>query len=252
LRISPSHPRFKSLKTRERLVAGFRNGIVVPQGLIAHGRGEAFDYLLGETTPKSSQAATRAAAALLLSAETPVISVNGNTAALLPRELVSLARSVPAGLEVNLFHRTSVRERRIASVLERNGARDVLGVNKETRTRIGGIASSRREVDRKGIANADVVLVPLEDGDRAEALRKKGKKVIAIDLNPMSRTSQAATVTIVDNITRAIPELERLVQRMRTFSMFRLDQIAKGFDNKRNLASAIQDMIRFMRGWSVN
>ena len=250
MRISLNHPRFKSLKTRERLVAGFRKGIVVPQGLIAHGRGEAFDYLFGERTPKSSQVATRAAAALLLSAESPVISVNGNTAALLPQELVRLARSVPASLEVNLFHRKPIRERKIARVLERNGAREVLGVDKNTRTLIKGIASSRREVDPRGIAEADVVLVPLEDGDRAEALRKQGKKVIAIDLNPMSRTSQAATVTIVDNVTRAVPELERSIQRMRSFSRPRLDAISTGFDNERNLAITIQDMIRFMRGWS--
>lgn len=233
-------------------MTGFRDGLVVPQGLIAHGRGEAFDYLFGEATPRSSQAAASAAAALLLSARNPVISVNGNTAALLPRELVRLARSVPARLEVNLFHRTPIRERRIASVLKRNGAQEVLGVDRNSRTRIRGIASSRREVDRKGIREADVVLVPLEDGDRAEGLRKEGKKVIAIDLNPMSRTSIAATVTVVDNITRAIPELERLVQRMRPFSRTRLDAISTGFDNERNLANAIHDMIRFMRGWSKN
>ena len=29
------------------LVEGFRDGIVVPEGLIAHGRGEMFDYVLG-------------------------------------------------------------------------------------------------------------------------------------------------------------------------------------------------------------
>ena len=231
---------------------GFRNGIVVPQGLIAHGRGEAFDYLFGETTPKSSQAATRAAAALLLSAENPVISVNGNSAALLPRQLVRLARIIPASLEVNLFHRTSIRERRIASLLKRNGAREVLGVDKKTRTRIRGIASARRDVDLKGIGDGDVVLVPLEDGDRTEALRKEGKRVIAIDLNPMSRTSRAASVTIVNNITRAVPELERLVHRMRSFSRHRLDAISTDFDNEKNLASAIQEMIRFMRGWSRN
>ena len=232
-------------------MTGFRDGIVVPQGLIAHGRGEAFDYLFGESTPKSSKAATRAAAALLLRAQNPVISVNGNTAALLPRELVRLARSIPATLEVNLFHRTPIREQKIASVLRRNGAQEVLGINKNSRAIIRGIASLRREVDPKGILQADVVLVPLEDGDRAEALRKARKKVIAIDLNPMSRTSLAATITIVDNITRAVPELERLVQRMKSFSKPRLDAISTGFDNKRNLASTIQDMIRFMRGWSM-
>ena len=233
-------------------MTGLRKGIVVPQGLIAHGRGEAFDYLFGETTPKSSQAASRAAAALLLRARNPVISVNGNTAALVPRQLVRLARSVPARLEVNLFHRTPNRERKIASVLKRNGAREVLGVDESNRTRISGIASSRREVDPKGIGEADVVLVPLEDGDRAEALRKAGKEVIAIDLNPMSRTSLAATITIVDNITRAVPKLERLVQEMRLFPRPRLDAISTGFDNKRNLENTIQDMIRFMRGWSKN
>ena len=252
MKISPSHPRFRSLKTRELLVAGFRKGIVVPQGLIAHGRGEAFDYLFGETTPKASQVATRAAAALLVRAQNPVISVNGNAAALLPRELVKLARSVPARLEVNLFHRTQTREQRIAWLLKRNGAREVLGVNKQNRTRIRGIASSRRDVDPKGIGEGDVVLVPLEDGDRAEALKKSGRKVIAIDLNPMSRTSLAATVTIVDNITRAVPELERSIQKMKSFSRARLDAISTAFDNERNLARSIQDMIRFMRGWSMN
>ena len=250
MRISPNHPRFRSLETRERLVRGFRRGIVAPQGLIAHGRGEAFDYLFGEITPESSRVATRAAVALLLSAKKPVISINGNTAALIPRDIVKLARSVPAGLEVNLFHRSLARERRIASLLKHNGASQVLGVNAPTRLRIPGVASLRRSVDAKGIGDADVVLVPLEDGDRAEALRKAGKMVIAIDLNPMSRTSRAATVTIVDNIIRAIPELVRITLRMKPLSRSRLNAIASSFDNERNLTSVMKDMIRYMRGWA--
>lgn len=32
-----------------------------------------------------------------------------------------------------------------------------------------------------------------------------GKKVIAIDLNPLSRTARTATLTIVDEVTRALP-----------------------------------------------
>jgi len=206
--------------------------------------------LLGEITPKSSQAATKAAAALLLSARNPVISVNGNTAALVPRDIVRLARLVPAGLEVNLFHRSLAREQRIASLLKRNGASQVLGANTSARLRIPGVASPRRSVDAKGIGDADVVLVPLEDGDRAEALRKAGKRVIAIDLNPMSRTSQAATVTIVDNIIRAIPELVRITSRMKHFSRSRLIATTSSFDNERNLASVMKDIIRYMQGWA--
>jgi 4-phosphopantoate--beta-alanine ligase len=218
--------------------------------LIAHGRGEAFDYLFGEITPRSSRLATKAAVALLLGARNPVISINGNTAALVPRDIVRLARSVPAGLEVNLFHRSLARERRIASLLKHNGADQVLGVDAKARIRIRGVASSRRSVDAEGIGDADVVLVPLEDGDRAEALRTAGKAVIAIDLNPMSRTSRAANVTIVDNIIRAIPELLRITLRMKPLSRSRLGAIASNFDNEENLARVMRDMIRYMQGWA--
>src|SRR5207245_7703528 len=156
MRISPNHPRFRSLKTRERLVTGFRSGIVAPQGLIAHGRGEAFDYMFGEITTESSRVATRAAVALLLNARNPVISINGNTAALVPRDIVKLASSVPARLEVNLFHRSLARERRIASWLKHNGASQVLGVNATARLTIPGVASPSSRPDAKGIEQPDV------------------------------------------------------------------------------------------------
>ncbi len=80
--IPPGHPRYRSLVVREQLVRFAREGIVAWEGLIAHGRGEAFDYLLGERTTPSAALAERTAAAMLLSAERAVISVNGNTAAL--------------------------------------------------------------------------------------------------------------------------------------------------------------------------
>ena len=250
MRISRNHPRFRSLETRERLARGFQAGIVAPQGLIAHGRGEAFDYLFGEITPKSSQEASRVAAALLLSARKPVISVNGNTAALVARDIVRLARSVPTGLEVNLFHENMARERRIASLLKRNGASRVFGVNASFRSRVPGIASPRRIVDAEGIGDADVVLIPLEDGDRTEALRKVGKMVIAIDLNPMSRTSRAATVTIVDNIIRAIPDLVRATTKMKFLPRSRLSAMVVNFDNERNLRRVMKDMIHYVQGWA--
>src|SRR5438874_1799998 len=46
--IPNTHPRAASLRLRERLVEGLHAGIVTETGLIAHGRGEAIDYLLGE------------------------------------------------------------------------------------------------------------------------------------------------------------------------------------------------------------
>ena len=77
--INSNHPRAISLNMREKLVEGFRMGLVVPHGLISHGRGEAFDYLIGEVTTKMALESEIAAASLLLISEAPIISVNGNT-----------------------------------------------------------------------------------------------------------------------------------------------------------------------------
>jgi len=193
--VSKRHPRYESIKVREKLTRGYEKGITVPEGLIAHGRGEAFDYLLGEKTTRPAVGAIRASAALLVLANDPVISVNGNTAVLCPKGLVELAEVCNAKLEVNLFYRSKVRARKIEDALIEHGAGRVYGVRPTEE--IEGIASERKRVDGDGIFKSDVVLVALEDGDRTEALVRQGKKVIAIDLNPLSRTARFATVTIV-------------------------------------------------------
>jgi 4-phosphopantoate--beta-alanine ligase len=169
-----------------------------------------FDYLLGERTTKEGRAASRAAAALLLKAKRPVISVNGNVAALSAAEVVRLSQVSKARIEIGLFHRTDERVTKIERVLVKHGAKNVLGFLPDAK--IPGLDSLRGLCTKDGIGMADVVLIPLEDGDRAEALAKMGKKTIAIDLNPMSRTATNATITIVDELTRAIPELIKNVE----------------------------------------
>ena len=138
---------------------------------------------------------------MLLKAKYPVISVNGNTAVLVPRELIKLSKIIPAKLEINLFHKSKEREQRIKEWLVSHGAKEVLMPEQPL---IKYIEHNRRFCNLKGIYKADVVFVPLEDGDRCEALINMGKKVITVDLNPMSRTARKATITIVDNITRAL------------------------------------------------
>ena len=98
MNIPTSHPRAKSLKIREKLVSGFESGIVAKEGLIAHGRGETFDYLLGERTTKNAKQAIKKASLVLLSAKNPVISINGNTAALCLRELIQLSKLIDGKL----------------------------------------------------------------------------------------------------------------------------------------------------------
>ena len=233
--ISPRHPRARSLRIRERLAKAFREGLAVPEGLAAHGRGEAFDYLIGELTTRFAREAIEAAVSTLLLANHPVISVNGNVAALVPAEIVELSELVNAKLEVNLFHGSLERERLIAKHLRRHGTKEVLGVGAKHATRIPEIRSNRRKVDRRGIAVADVVLVPLEDGDRTEALKKLGKRVIAIDLNPMSRTARAADITIVDNLVRAVPLMVKMAERLKNAPTAQLRKILRDFDNGKNL-----------------
>jgi 4-phosphopantoate--beta-alanine ligase len=241
-KISPRHPRAESLRIRERLAEGFKRGLVTPEGLAAHGRGEAFDYFLGERSTPEAKRAIRAAVASLLLARTPVISVNGNVAALVPKEVVELTRLVGAKIEVNLFHGSKRRERRIASWIERHGGKEILGITPRFWAKIPEIHSDRRKVDTRGIWSADLVLVPLEDGDRTEALKKLGKRVVAIDLNPMSRTARAADITVVDNIVRALPLMIEFAERLSRARQVELRRIVQNFDNKKNLAAVFERM----------
>ncbi|NYT08054.1 MAG: phosphopantothenate/pantothenate synthetase [Methanomicrobiales archaeon] len=235
--IPADHPRYRSLALREHLARCAREGIVALEGLTAHGRGEAFDYLFGEETSPAALRAERIAAALLLSAEHPVISVNGNTAALAAGLLGGLQEASGAAVEVNLFHRTTERMEKITRLLEDHGVR-VLGGEPE---RLLPLSHDRALCLQAGIGSADVVLVPLEDGDRCQALCSMGKTVIAIDLNPLSRTARSADLTIVDELTRAIPAITRFCREIDRDEM---QALSKGFDNRELLAEAVRDIIR--------
>lgn len=235
-----SHPRAESLYIRELLVNGFRNGLVAPEGLIAHGRGEAFDYLLGEQTTKVARHAIKAACSAFLLAKHPIISINGNVAALCAKEIVELSNVIGAAIEVNLFYRTPERERVIQEELKRNGAKTILGIGSSASATIPELQSDRRRVDPDGIYKADTLLVPLEDGDRTLALVNMGKMVITIDLNPLSRTAKAANITIVDNIIRAIPEMIITAKQIKAKNETIKKRIIKEFDNKVNLAESLK------------
>lgn len=248
--VSPKHPRAESIRIREKLTKHVETGVVALAGLIAHGRGEAFDYILGEkTTPPARWAITAAAAALLL-AERPVLSVNGNVAALCAKELVELARVSDAKLEVNLFHRLPGREAAIEKLLREAGAEEVLGVGEAASARIDEVHSDRRRVDPRGILVADAVFVPLEDGDRTEALRRMGKTVVAVDLNPLSRTAQLASITIVDNVVRAMPLLVSEAERLREGSVEELRSIVSTFSNRDALSDAMRLMMERLHALS--
>jgi len=234
--IPEDHPRYQSLLTRHRIERGVETGITSTQGLIAEGRGEAFDYLLGEETIPSADDAARAAAAHLLLADHPVLSVNGNVAALVPGEVVALADATGADIEVNLFNRTDERVRAIAEHLREHGASDVKGLTADGR--IPGLSHERAKVDADGIGDADVVVVPLEDGDRAAALGEMGKTEIVIDLNPMSRSARAAAVPVVDNVLRAVPNVTRHARDLADASDDERREIVEAFDRETALAAA--------------
>ncbi|RMW36592.1 MAG: phosphopantothenate/pantothenate synthetase [Candidatus Nitrosomarinus sp.] len=232
--IPKSHPRLDSLLIREKLVKGFDNNLVAKEGLLAHGRGETFDYLLGEKTSKSAKEAIKAAAFMLTNAQNSVISVNGNFAALCPQEIIQLANYTNSKIEVNLFYSTEKRKKAITKILKKSGAKEIFGLNKKSSVKLSGIDSNRRIVDKNGIFSADVVLVPLEDGDRTIALKKAKKKIITFDLNPLSRTAQTADITIVDNVIRAM-KLLVIESKKKTQKM-------SNYDNKKNLQVSILEI----------
>ncbi len=237
-----SHPRYHSLMARERIVHGVECGITSMHGLIAHGRGEAFDYLLGERTHDFAVSAVEAAAALLLTAEWPVISVNGNACALAAEHLTALAAACGARLEVNIFHTSAEREQAIRGALVAAGAEEVL---LPSRTHaLDHIEHNRRWIHPDGIFRADVVFVPLEDGDRCGALVQNGKKVITVDLNPLSRTARTATLTIVDNLMRCLPLLVERCRALREAPRAALEDVAAAWNNQSALTAAEEAMRR--------
>ncbi|UCH05979.1 MAG: phosphopantothenate/pantothenate synthetase [Candidatus Thorarchaeota archaeon] len=251
MHVPADHPRKASLDIRERIIEGHENDIVATAGLLAHGRGEAFDYLLGEQTTELARMACQAAVAALLSAKHPVISVNGNICALVPRNLVELSELTDAPVEINLFYYRPVREEAIAGALRQAGATEILGTHDRPSETIPELSSNRRKVDSDGIAKADVVLVPLEDGDRTEALRKIDKFVVTIDLNPMSRTAVLSNITIVDNVVRSLPLMVEYAREMKGWSREKLRETVASFDNATNLSKALRLMIDHLSAQAV-
>jgi 4-phosphopantoate--beta-alanine ligase len=241
--IPKDHPRYLSLKERHDIIEGMEKTIVAKAGLIAHGRGEAFDYILGEKTPPHALIQEEAAVAAMLTANQPVISVNGNVAVLCPKELVQLADKTNAKLEVNLFYRTKERERNIKQVLLDAGAKEILGIELGDKAQIiPEITHNRRIVDPEGIYKADVVFVPLEDGDRTMALRKMGKFIITVDLNPLSRTALWSNITIVNHIRRAAQEMVEIADKLIKKTSEELKTLIKKYDNNNMLQQSVEFM----------
>lgn len=238
MKIDSSHPRALSLQIREKLVTGVKKGITSQGGLIAHGRGEAFDYLIGEKTQEFALPAIEAAATLLIQARNPVLSINGNTAALVLDECIKLAKISQSKIEVNLFHYSKMRVKIIEQEI-RKKAPDVLLASNKQKIIFYSIVSPRKTMLKRGIGEADVIFVPLEDGDRAEALIARGQKVITVDLNPLSRTAQYATITIVDNIIRTIPLLIAAIVRLKKEKHTTSKFLLQSYNNKKILAYAI-------------
>lgn len=235
--IPRTHPRYNSLMLREKISYAMKKGLVHETGLIAHGRGEAFDYLLGEKTQPFAEDAEKVAVAALILARNPVISLNGNVVALVAKECISLSMQVPAKLEVNLFHRTDERVKKLVNILESLGAKEVYGSHADAR--IPGLNHDRGFCDKEGIFTADTILISLEDGDRCQALKDMDKEVIAIDLNPLSRTAKTAKITIVDNVIRAIPNIEKWVKVLKKKNKDELKSMVNSWDNNKMLKESL-------------
>ncbi len=268
--VPPTHPRYASLMARKLLTEAAAAGMLAESALIAHGRGEAFDYLLGERTCDAARNSIREIAGRLQEAAWPIISVNGNAVALAADNLIRCAAAVPCDIEVNIYYRTPERmDARIGKLNERKEVlshepwpkgwdnnpnveqweqfpgdwqekiRNVRILGGEPDGRIPGLEGPRAECCAEGILRSDVILVPLEDGDRCEALIAMGKTVCAIDLNPLSRTAKKATITIVDELTRCLPLLlEGLIDGTLMPS--------ENWDNEQNLREVTSEMLRIL------
>ena len=240
--VNKSHPRYESLVLREKIVKASKKGYLADSAMIAHGRGEAFDYLIGEKTTYPAKRAMYVAISSLLLSKNPVISVNGNTTALVCEDIIKLAKTIDAKIEINLFYRTDERVKIITEIYKKNGYEDILGTLDDEMEYLSEIKNNRSSASKKGILKADTVLIPLEDGDRAEILKNTNKKIITIDLNPLSRTSQMSDISIMDNIVRAIPFMIKISEDLKTQDEEVLKGIVNEFDNEENLKESLEEI----------
>jgi len=214
--VDPTHPRYESLLIRKKVAEAGAKGMLADSAMIAHGRGEAFDYLLGEQTIPSALEATKEAAARLVRAQRPVLSLNGNAIALAGQDFLTIASQLGCPVEINIFYRTPERMGALIGHLKMLNTK--LGLDVEILggipdARIPGLEGPRGACQSEGIFEADTILVPLEDGDRCEALVAMGKEVLVIDLNPLSRSSSRGTVGIVDEVTRVAKNLIQMIPK---------------------------------------
>ena len=240
--IPKSHPRYESLLLRDKIVKASQKGYLADSGMIAHGRGEAFDYLIGEKTTFPAKRAMFVAVAALLLSKNPVISVNGNATALACDEIIELAQAVNAKIEINLFYRTDDRVKIIGQLYKDHGYKNILGTLDDEIIYLNDIKNSRATASKTGIFSADTILIPLEDGDRAEILKKSGKNIITIDLNPLSRTSKMSDVSIMDNIVRAIPFMTKIAEDLKTQDKAVLVEMVHEFNNEENLKESLEQI----------
>jgi 4-phosphopantoate--beta-alanine ligase len=68
------------------------------------------------------------------------------------------------------------------------------------------------------------------------------KTVIAIDLNPLSRTAKTANITIVDNVTRAIPNIIKWVKILKNEDRNSLKELTFKWNNRK----MIMEVCRFI------
>lgn len=240
--IPKSHPRYESLLLREKMVKASQDGYLADSALIAHGRGEAYDYLIGEKTTYPAKRAMYVAVAALLLSENPVISVNGNATALAIDEIIEFANAINAKIEINLFYRTDSRVKIITQLYKDHGYENILGGLDDEIEYITDIENNRATASKTGIYSADTILIPLEDGDRAEILKQSGKNIITIDLNPLSRTSKMSDVSVMDNIVRAIPFMTKIADDLKTQDKLVLIDLVNDFDNDENLKESLEQI----------
>lgn len=242
--LNKDHPRYESLVYREKIVEAHKKGILADSGMIAHGRGETFDYLIGEKTTSNSLNTIEVASCYFLTAKHPVLSVNGNTTALVAEDIAELSKLLDIPVEINLYYRTPERIANIEKVYNDLGVKQLLGTDDDDFIDTPDLNGPRSPVSIEGINKSDVIFIPLEDGDRAEKLAKLKKNIINVDLNPLSRTAQTSTVTIVDNIVRVMPLLIESINKYMDLDKSKLKKRIAEYDNKDNLDTAVADIIK--------
>lgn len=240
-----SHPRYRSIIVREKLVNAYNNNILNDEDLIDFGKEEAVDYFLGEKTTKMAYISYIISIMDMFLAKKPALILD-NISFILAED--TIRKSVKDAFFV--YPSIDGREDRADNIHPFFGDRLLIVINEKSFNEILlkriGLPyfkySSTEDIDDLGI---DLLFYHKMDNRQLDGL--KNVKKVYFGLNLFSNCYYCSDLVILDNINRFFTNIERLYFKLIKNDKERLNKLVVKFGNVDFLKEYVKEMIAHIK-----